>query len=75
MITDDQKEAAYLCSISELLKAAYGREFGMLECGKCKTTFRTVHDWYGSLNDEQSLRVDAYFEKCFNQKPLGTCES
>jgi len=33
-VTDEQKAASYHCGIDSLLKAAYQRDFSMLEMGK-----------------------------------------
>ena len=57
-VTDSQKAASYHCGIDRLLKAAYQRDFSMLEMGKCKTKFRTFDEWYESLSGEQKGRVD-----------------
>lgn len=57
-VTDDQKAASYHCGIDSLLKAAYQRDFTMLEMGKCKTKFPTFDEWYQTLNVEQRHRVD-----------------
>ena len=57
-ITDSQKAASYHCGIDRLLKAAYQRDFSMLEMGKCKTKFPTFDQWYESLSVAQKERVD-----------------
>jgi hypothetical protein len=59
MPTPDQCKATYHGGIGSLLRAAYQREFTMLEMGKCKTKFRKFDQWYATLNDEQRRRVDA----------------
>jgi hypothetical protein len=56
----DQADAEYHCGIGALLKAAYGREFTMLESGRCKMKFRTFQQWYETLNSEQRKRVNAH---------------
>ena len=58
MVTLAQKEATYHAGIRDLLRAAYKRDFTMLEMGKCKTKFPTFNDWYITLNENQRQRVD-----------------
>lgn len=57
-ITTEQRDATYHCGIDSLLRAAYRREFTMMEMGKCKTKFPTFDEWYATLNDTQRKRVD-----------------
>lgn len=57
-ITAEQRDAIYHCGIDSLLRAAYRREFTMMEMGKCKTKFPTFDEWYATLNDTQRKRVD-----------------
>lgn len=59
-VTDEHKNASYHCGIDRLLKAAYQRDFSVLEMGKCKTKYATFDEWYKSLDKEQSHRVDIY---------------
>ena len=58
MPTPNQCKVTYHGGIGSLLRAAYQREFTMLEKGKCKTKFPTFDEWYATLNDEQRRRVD-----------------
>jgi len=58
MPTPNQCKATYHCGIGSLLRAAYQREFTMLEMGKCKTKFPKFDQWYATLNTEQRRRVD-----------------
>jgi hypothetical protein len=58
MPTPDQCKATYHGGIGSLLRAAYQREFTMLEMGKCKTKFRKFDKWYATLNADQRQRVD-----------------
>jgi len=60
MPTQKAKDASYHCSIGRLLRAAYQRDFNMLEMGKCKTKFPEFDEWYATLNYDQKKRVDAY---------------
>lgn len=53
-VTDTQKAASYLCELDRLLKAAYQRDFSMLEMGKCKikyptSTFTRSLEWKGMV--------------------------
>jgi hypothetical protein len=57
-VTDVQKAASYHCGIDRLLKAAYQRDFSMLEMGKCKGKYLIFDKWYESLSVEQKERVD-----------------
>lgn len=59
LVSEDHKESAYHSSISDLLKAAYQREIDQQECGRCKSKFPTLNDWYETLNDQQQERVNA----------------
>lgn len=59
-VTDEQKDASYHCDIGRLLKAAYQRDFSMLEMGKCKTKYTTFDKWYKTLDEGQRHRVDIY---------------
>lgn len=65
MVTQSQKDAAYHCGIRDLLNVAYGRDFSMLEMGKCKTKFRTFDEWYRILNQMQKVRVAIHLEETF----------
>jgi hypothetical protein len=58
MPTPEQCDAAYHCSIGQLLTSAYQREFAMIEKGKCKTKYPFYQDWYETLNADQRLHVD-----------------
>ena len=58
MPTPNQCKATYHGGIGSLLRAAYQREFTMLEMGKCKTKFPKFDQWYATLNTEQRRRVD-----------------
>jgi hypothetical protein len=58
MPTPNQCEATYHGGIGSLLRAAYQREFTMLEKGRCKTKFPTFNEWDATLNAEQRQRVD-----------------
>ena len=62
MVTEIQQEATYLFGINGLLRAAYRRDFSMLEMGKCKTQYRNFSDWYFTLDNGQSKRVDELLE-------------
>lgn len=58
MVTESQAEATYHCGIGGLLRAAYERDFSMLEMGKCKTKFPKYSQWYETLSLQQRRRVD-----------------
>lgn len=60
MINESHLAACYHCGIDELLKVAYGRDFSMLEMGKCKSTYPDAIDWYATLSPEQRVAVDEY---------------
>jgi hypothetical protein len=62
MFSKESADAAYFCGIGALLKAAYGREFTMLESGRCKRKFPKFDQWYETLNQKQRARVDAHLE-------------
>lgn len=57
-VTDNQRDATYHCGIDYLLRAAYRREFNMMEMNKCKTKFPTFKEWFDTLNEEQKHRVE-----------------
>jgi len=57
-VTEKQQDAAYHGGIGWLLRAAYQRDFCMMEKGKCKTKFPTFGLWYATLNEEQSEQVE-----------------
>lgn len=58
MVTEAEQDATYRCGIGSLLRAAYKRDFSMLEMGKCKTKFPKFSKWYETLDAEQRERVD-----------------
>lgn len=60
MVTKEQADDVYFCGIGDLLKAAYGREFTMMESGRCKRKFVTFQEWYETLKPDQRKRVDAH---------------
>ena len=62
MVPEIQQEATYQSGINGLLRAAYRRDFPMLEMGKCKTQYRKFSNWYSTLDNEQSKRVDELLE-------------
>jgi hypothetical protein len=43
-VTDEQKAVSCHCGIDSLLKAAYQRDFSMLEMGKCKNKYPTFDE-------------------------------
>ena len=65
MVTEARRDAAYHCGIGDLLRAAYLRNFSMMERGKCKTKFPTFNEWYQTLNKEQKQRVDGHLSDLF----------
>lgn len=65
-VTAEQRDAAYHCGIGSLLRAAYQRDFTMMEMGKCKTKFQTFDEWYATLNGEQRERVEAELLRRFS---------
>jgi hypothetical protein len=67
VVTKDQADASYHCGIGDLLKAAYGREFTMLEMGRCKMKFVTFQEWYETLNPDQRDRVDAHLSGIYDR--------
>ena len=70
MATLEQREATYHCGIGKLLKAAYQRDFNMLEAGKCKRKFVTFDEWYDTLNTDQRKRVDALLEGIYQKSAV-----
>lgn len=67
MVTKDQADATYFCGIGDLLKAAYEREFTMLEMGRCKMKFITFQEWYETLKLDQRGRVDAHLSGIYDR--------
>ncbi len=65
MPTLEQSEATYHCGIDKLLKAAYQRDFNMLEMGKCKRKYPTFDEWYDTLKTDQRQRVDVLLENIY----------
>jgi hypothetical protein len=66
MATEAEREATYHCGIGSLLKAAYCREFTMLEKGKCKTAFPKFSMWYETLDNLQRMRVDRLLDEKYD---------
>ena len=62
MATQEEKDAAYHCGIYDLLKAAYRRDFDIIESGRCKAKYVTYNEWYATLNDQQKGRVEAWLD-------------
>ena len=70
MVTRDQKEASYHAGIDGLLRAAYKRDFTMVEMGRCKRKFPVFDSWYNTLKPEQKERVDLYLSNIYDRKPF-----
>jgi hypothetical protein len=64
--TKEEADAVYFCGIGDLLKAAYGREFTMLEMGRCKRKYVTFDEWYETLNNDQRKRVDEHLSSIYD---------